>query len=457
MGRTLNRCGVVALAVLLCACGRERPTAPASVPLAAASASPGLARLVRQLAAERGIGPLARPAPVRPALVRLGQALFFDRILSGNRDIACSTCHFPRFGTGDGKSLSVGQGGTGLGPERSPRPGGVFIPRNAPPLFNLAAMDHLFWDGRVFRDADGRVHTPAGEQLTPEMRRAFEFGAVSALGLLPPTSRTEMRGFSGNELAELADEDFTGIWRAEMARLRAIPEYVAMFRAAYPGTPVASLNFAHASNAIAGFMVDRMSFTDTPWDRLLAGDDDALSDEELFGAKQFLSLRCSICHSGATFSDGQFHNVALAQIGPGQGDGSGGTDDFGRMRVTGDPADRYRFRTTPLRNVELTAPYGHAGEFVDLRAFIDHYSESDVKLMAYDAGQLEPLLRGTVIPNQLEVLAHRDTLLDGVVIPSRTVEALRVFMRTLTDPAARRLDWLVPARVPSGLPVDRMP
>ncbi len=105
-----------------------------------------------------------------------------------------------------------------------------------------------------------------------------------------------------------------------------------------------------------------------------------------------MSARCSICHNGPALTDNKFHNVAVAQIGPGQGDGTG-RDDFGRMRETGNPADRYAFRTPPLRNVELTAPYGHDGAIVDLRAFIDHYSESDIKLRTFDVMQLEDILR----------------------------------------------------------------
>ena len=147
----------------------EPPTAPVGVSRHDVSPADVITpALVRQLAAGRGIVPLP-PAPhVRPALAKLGQALAFDKILSGNRDIACMTCHLAGFATGDGKSLSVGQGGTGLGPTREP-PATGFIPRNAPPLFNLHAMKHLFWDGRVEVDAQGGFHTPAGAQITPAM------------------------------------------------------------------------------------------------------------------------------------------------------------------------------------------------------------------------------------------------------------------------------------------------
>jgi cytochrome c peroxidase len=364
------------------------------------------------------------------------------------------TCHLPKFATGDGRSLSIGQGGTDLGPPRS-HPQGVFIPRNAPPLFNLAAMKHLFWDGRVEVDNDGQVHTPAGSQVTPSMARVFEFGAASALAMFPVTNRAEMRGGSGNELAAIPDDDLTGIWSGLMQRLGAIPEYRAMFEAAYPGTKFDQMTFAHASNAIGAFIVAKLSFANSPWDQFLAGDDRALTARQLEGAQTFLTLKCSVCHNGATFSDEQFHNVAIAQIGPGQGNGESLRDDFGRMNVTGNSDDRYRFRTTPLRNVELTGPYGHDGAIITLRDFVDHYSESDQKLLAYDDGQLEPALRGSVLLNATEILAQRDTLLAGVVLTQDLVDKLMDYMQALTDNAARNLSRVVPARVPSRIPVDR--
>src|SRR5215216_1439569 len=166
--RTWTPIAAVALRFVLAACDSSRPTAPAAAaPRADVASVTSDAELVRQLAAARGIVALPAAPYVRPALSRLGQALAFDKVLSGTRDISCMTCHLPAFGTGDGKSLSVGQGGIGLGPARA-HPGGTFIPRNAPPLFNLAAMRHLFWDGRVELDARGAFHTPAGAQLTPE-------------------------------------------------------------------------------------------------------------------------------------------------------------------------------------------------------------------------------------------------------------------------------------------------
>lgn len=449
---------LTAAAVLaLAACTDRSPTAPvtsAPTPSAnqLAATSPTTAELVRELAAGRGITAMPRAPHVSPALVHLGQALMFDPILSGNHDVACATCHLPEYGTSDGRNLSIGAGGTGLGPDRA-IPTGAFIPRNAPAAFDLGQFRHMFWDGRVEVDAQGHFTTPAGAQLTPAMARVLQFGAVSAQPMFPVTARSEMRGQTGNELSALQDTDFTGIWAGLMQRLGAIPEYRRLFAQAYPGTQFKDMTFANASNAIAAFMVSELTFSDSPWDRFLNGNDQALTPAQLEGARTFLTLKCSICHNGPTLSDDQFHNVAVPQLGPGQGEGMQLRDDFGRMNVTGDPADQYRFRTTPLRNVVLTAPYGHDGAFASLRDFINHYSESDKKLVQYDPSQLDPMLRGTVLANASAILATRDTLLNGVVLTPAIVDQLVAYMGALTDPKARDLSHLIPNRVPSGLKI----
>ena len=134
----------------------------------------------------------------------------------------------------------------------------------------------------------------------------------------------------------------------------------------------------------------------------------------------------------------------------------------GRQRVervalkrVGHDQDRYAFRTPPLRNVELTAPYGHNGAFFDLREFVAHYSESHLKLNAFDGSGLEPALQGTLLHNFDDILATRDTLLNGVFFAEQTIDEVTEFMKALTDPAARDLSAIVPASVPSGLPVDQ--
>jgi cytochrome c peroxidase len=432
----------------------QRPAMSGAGEAAAATAEvAALAAEVRQLAAAQGITPVARPPAVRSALSLLGQALAFDKELSGNRDISCMTCHLSSMATVDGRSVAIGQGATGLGTARV-HPQGRFVHRSAPPLFNLHALNTLTWDGRVFVSATGVIRTP-GANLLSAQRAVLECGTVSALPMFPVLSRSEMRGETGNELAAIPDDKHQKTWRFLMRRLGAIPEYRTMFAAAYPGSIFDSLSFAHAGNAVGCWIANVFGATNTPWDRMLAGNDDAMTETQLLGARAFLSTaRCSQCHNGPLFTDGLFHNVATPQVGPGFGNGTDGHDDFGRMRQTGNTKHRYQFRTPPLRNVELTGPYGHDGAIVSLRGWVDHYSQSDAKLRAYDPSQLEPLLQSTLQPTASDILLTRDTRLRNLVIPAETVDQITEFLKALTDPASRDLSRFVPARVPSGLPVD---
>lgn len=428
------------------AMGAAGETADATAEVAA------LAAEVRQLAAAQGITPLAQPPAVRPALSLLGQALAFDKELSGNRDISCMTCHLSSTATVDGRSVAVGQGATGLGTARV-HPQGRFVHRSAPALFNLHALSTLTWDGRVFV-RNGVVRTPGANLLTAQ-RAVLECGTASALPMFPVLSRSEMRGETGNELAAIPDDKHQRTWRFLMRRLGAIPEYRTMFQAAYPGSIFDSLSFAHAGNAMGCWIVNVFGATNTPWDRMLAGNDDAMTQTQLLGARAFLTTaRCSQCHNGPLFTDALFHNVATPQVGPGFGNGPNGQDDFGRERQTGNTRNRYQFRTPPLRNVELTGPYGHDGAIVSLRAWVDHYSQSDAKLRAYDPSQLEPLLQSTLQPTVSDILLTRDTRLRDLVIPAETVDQITEFLKALTDPASRDLRRVVPTRVPSGLSVD---
>jgi cytochrome c peroxidase len=413
-----------------------------------------LANEVRQLAGAQGITALAKPPAVRPALSLLGQALAFDKELSGNRDISCMTCHLSRTATVDGRSVAIGQGGTGVGLARV-HPQGRFVHRSAPGLFNLHALNTLTWDGRVFLDKNGVVRTP-GANLQAHQRTVLECGTVSALPMFPVLSRSEMRGETGNELAAVPDDKHQRTWKFLMRRLGAIPEYRTMFLAAYPtALSFDSLNFAHAGNAMGCWIANVFGATNTPWDRMLAGDNDAMTETQLLGARAFLTTaKCSQCHNGPLFTDSKFHNVATPQVGPGFGNGTDGHDDFGRMRQTGDTRHKYQFRTPPLRNVELTGPYGHDGAIVSLRAWVDHYGQSDAKLRAYDPSQLEPLLQGTLLPTAADILLTRDTRLRNHVIPAESVDQITEFLKALTDPASRDLSRFVPARVPSGLSID---
>ena len=422
---------------------------------------------------QRGITAIPNPPTVRKALRDLGRALAHDKLLSGNLDTSCMTCHFATLGSDDDRHLSMGVTGTGLGVNRTGNFAKGEEGRNAPPFWNLHAMNTLFWDGRVERMPDGTIRHLAGPQLTPSMLAVMEFGQLSVLPMFPVTARDEMRGFGiENEVAAVADGNFTEIWRRLMARIGAIPAYRTMFEAAYPGTPFADMTFAHAANAIAGFIVSDFKANNSPWDRFLRGQDAALGLEALRGAEVFMRT-CVNCHGGSTGSDQAFHNTLLSQLGPGPrsgGDGATGRDDFGRERVTGNAGDRYRFRTTPLRNVEFTAPFGHAGQIVDLRDFIAHYATfldangtpigavpgPSQNLREWDRAQIIPRLQPTVLDNFDAIIAARDPIFfNGSPIRPEFIDPITAFMRANTDidavNAAKSSKLTV---VPSGLPVQ---
>ncbi len=416
-----------------------------------------LAKFVRFRAELQGFEPMPDAPEIREELVELGRALAFDKELSGNRDMSCMTCHPAAVGTDDDLTLSIGVGGMGDGASRS-HPDSIFIPRNAPPLFNLHNLDTMFWDGRV--NLHGEVFdTPAREHLTQEMINTFEFGAPAALAMFPVTSRAEMRGFIGeNELSLIQDSDFTAIWEALMSRLGQIPEYVEMFEAAYPGTAFEDMTFAHAANAIAGFEISSFEANDTPWDELLRGDDTAMSVSALLGANHFLGEgECSSCHSGSSLTDEQFHVIGLPQLGPGKNNGATVTDDWGRYNETDDPSDFYRFRTAPLRNVELTGPYGHAGQFAELEDIVRHYLDPATSLNSWDPTQIHPELQPTVLPTQDAVLRHLSPIFDEITFKEHRVDEMMDFLAALTDPSSQDLSHVAPSSVPSGLPVLENP
>jgi cytochrome c peroxidase len=442
------------------------PAAPGGGPPAPPGGGPAptdpdaLVVAVRERLADAGVTPIPAAPTVAPALFELGQALAFDKELSGNRDISCMTCHHPSLGTDDDRTLPAGTGANGLGAARS-HPDGVHVPRNAPALFNLHAFPTMFWDSRVAmagpggQGAPGGLTTPAGGAITPAMAQVFAHGVVSAQAMFPVTSAVEMRGEPGeNELADLSADDLTGIWAGLMHRLGAIPGYVSRFEAAYPGSDFDDMTFAHAANAIAAFEVAGFESRGSPFDRFVAGDDAALSLRELQGALAFFDSGCARCHRGPTLSDFAHHNTALAQLGPGVGDGPQGDDDFGRQGVTGDGQDRWAFRTTPLHNVELTGPYGHAGQLEGLDDIVRHYANPAQALRTYEVTDhvADASLHDTVLGNTEAIIDRIAPQLRG---PQnlRDPDGIVAFLTSMTDPEALDLSHLVPASVPSGLPV----
>jgi cytochrome c peroxidase len=401
------------------------------------------------------VTPLSVPAQ-NPAQVTLGQALMFDKILSGNKNISCATCHHPVNHTGDGLPLSIGQGSTGLAPVRTPGPGAI-IPRHAPDLFNRGAnqWQFLFWDGRVAARLGGGFNTPAGASLP-----AGVTSVLAAQAMFPVESRTEMRGQAGdpgNELAAIGDGQFTAVWDALMARLRAIPKYDTLFRAAY-GKSVDSVGFEVAANAIAAFTASAYARYNTPFDQYLAGDRSALTDQQKRGALLFFGkANCGKCHLGPLLTDQKFHNIAVPQFGPARGPLAGQGLDVGLEETTGQIGDRFKFRTPPLRNVALSAPYFHNGAFGTLLAAVKHYVNVTRSLQTYDKTQLPGYLQASVITDATrlnQILATLDPIVaDTLTIQDAQVTEIVAFLQSLTDPSAQDLTSVVPDSVPSGLQV----
>jgi cytochrome c peroxidase len=421
-----------------------------------------LDRQLRAVIGESGITPLEPGPSPDPAMVALGQALFFDRELSGNRDVSCATCHHPRFTTGDAIPLSVGSGGTDLGPERRLGQGHEFIARNATELFNRGSPEWttMFWDNRVNGTPEIGFHSPAVGQLPPDLDNI-----LAAQAMFPVASDEEMRGLPGdvdlfghpNELGELIEEDYTAIWDGLMKRILAIPGYRDLFADAYPDLSIDQLGFQHAANAIAAFEIDAWTYLDSPWDRYLAGEDSALSDDARRGALLFYGeAGCARCHSGNLFTDQETHNVAVPQLGPGKDEEA--PLDIGRARVTNYPGDMFAFRTPPLRNVGLTGPWMHNGAFGTLEGALRHMLNPHESLRNYEPGQLAPELQTAVHddPATLDLLlATVDPLVaTPIELSDAEFTSLMAFLHALTDPAAMELREDIPPSVPSGLAVE---
>lgn len=400
--------------------------------------------------------PQRAPSPSNAQLL-LGEALYWDPLLSGNRDTSCATCHHPLFATGDDLSVSIGTGGEGLGPERTMGVRRELVPRNAPAILNLGLEEFtvMFWDGRAHGTPATGFVSPADDDLPFDLDNII---AVQAM--FPITSRDEMRGKRGdrdifgerNELASIDDHDFPGIWNGVMARLLAVPEYVEMFAAAYPDTPTEALTYSHAANALAAYQMETFTFLDSPWDRYLMGEQNALSPEAEEGALLFFGAAgCAQCHNGPLLSDLQFHNLAVPQIGPGKGNEQ--PLDFGRARETGDLLDLYAFRTPPLRNVAVTGPWMHNGAFTTLEAAVRHHFNP---LPTYDIDQLSPLMQATVPPPDICHIAADAPSISPPTPPLTDAEvaAILAFLEALTSETAVDLRHTIPLRVPSGLPVE---
>ncbi len=399
-------------------------------------------------------------------LFDLGRDLFFDPVLSGNLNIACATCHHPTKGTSDGLSLGIGEGGSGLGEDRIEVLGNApvsRVPRNAPALFNLGNPEfvRMLHDGRVWMDPTEMygIGMPNGHVLERPVPNA-----LAAQVHLPITSATEMAGQPGeNAVADAAAEGRItgpgGVRDILAKRVDAIPAYRARFEA----TGVSGeLHYADIATALAAYIGTEFESTSSPFDRHLNGDDAALTSAAKRGMDLFYGdAQCGTCHSGRFQTDHQFHSIALPQIGPGKNQPRLTYGDVGRSAISGDAADDFAFRTPSLRNIELTGPYGHNGAYTDLRHMVEHHLNPLRHLAMYDPSYATLPALSQIGPDDFafedleenfRIAASADvTTLE--LAPS-DIDDIMAFLASLTDPKFIDAGHLVPASVPSGLPVE---
>ena len=408
------------------------------------------------------------PKPGDP-LVELGKELFFSRSLSFGDDVACATCHDPRLAGTDHLSLSVGVGAHDemiVGPGR--RHDGDFyidpkadfgpnVPRNSPTTFNIAFYDKaMFWDGRVetliadsstgyYLPADTGSPNGAGQWIrTPDSH----FGTpdpdagnnlVEAQARFPVTSVEEMRGFSvdaGSSTSEtrelVAQKLFARGWET-------------LFRDAFDDYVTTSdhvITYERIATALAEYQRSQVAL-DNPFFDYLSGNVDAISDSAKRGALAFFDkakTSCADCHSGAHFSDENYHSLATPQIGRGK---NVYFQDFGRYNVTAKIADKYAYRTPSLLNASVTAPYMHAGSLMTLEeAILWHYDPVN-SLQNYDFSldqlpQFEGLgVDTSLYASQVESIANTyssEWSHKSMEVPPNTEELadLSEFVRSLT-------------------------
>lgn len=406
---------------------------------------------------------------VDPAQAKLGQLLFYDPILSGNRNIACSTCHHPDFGTGDGLSLGIGEGGKGLGPKRTAGTGDdrirKRIPRNAPGLWNLGAKDlhTIFHDGRlsVADTYENGFNSPAEEWLPDGLDNL-----LAAQAIFPLVAQFEMAGNpKENEVAGAIHQRMDYAWPIIADRVLHIPAYAEGFAGAYDHiTNAKDITIADIANALASFMIWEWTSTDSPFDAHLAGEATALTDQQSQGLELFYGKAgCGTCHSGPLMTDQQFHALGLPPFGPGR---TRRFDpmvrDVGRMGESDALEDAYAFKTPMLRNVALTAPYGHNGAYPTLEGVVRHHLDPLKSLDKWTQGMAAlpsaPWLEAIdfmVWQDSREMARQRAAVQIGATHLSDTeVDQIVAFLHALTGETANIDKLGVPEAVPSGLPVD---
>ncbi len=375
----------------------------------------------RELAVAAGLAPM--PAlPIRPtenpfsmAKVELGQMLFFDPILSGPQDVACSTCHLPDRAFTDGRQFPSGAGASGLGPDRTdPGPAPLrLMPRNSPTVFNAGIYGRgsptpttngtMFWSGSAFGLEDQVLN--------------------------PIAADNELRGLTYPK--EVAIDSV-------LARLRGIPAYLNDFMAAFPEVAAtaggsADLLVTHATlrQALAAYIRELVT-PESPFDHYMEGDDSALTPAATRGLRLFVGeAGCVSCHTGPMLSDFSMHVIGGAQDGLGRDTTPG--DDLGWGEHGGTP---YSFRTPPLRFVAQTAPYLHAGTAATLREVIEFKNTGTSAHSSVRAAQLDPAVKPLELtsPQIEDLIAFLNSLSDLTTIEGALFQAPAAVHSGLTIP-----------------------
>ncbi len=406
---------------------------------------------------------IAWPA-VDEAKTKLGQLLFYDPILSGSKTVSCATCHHPKHGTSDGVSLSLGDGGIGLGPRRRVDPKNIpeqRIPRNATALFNLGAPEFsvMFADGRLEATKDG-LRTPLGEDFNKS-----GLSVLAAQTMFPVLSADEMAGhYQESDMSQAVRQGLLthdgGAWAILTDRIESIPAYRSAFDAAYGRER--AVDFAGIADALAAFIAVEWRADDSPFDRHLC-DDEPLNPSAALGMELFFGkANCAACHSGRFQTDHGFHAIAMPQLGPGKAARfESHARDEGRMRVTGRTEDAYAFRTPSLRNIAATAPYGHSGAYANLESMVRHHLDPVAALESYDRSQA--VLADLPGVNDFHVMddaRERGEIaaangLQSVNLSDDEVDDLLAFLLALTDEDSLAGRLGIPEKVPSGLAVEQ--
>src|SRR5712691_10138590 len=389
----------------------------------------------------------------------LGRLLWFDTITGLNNDNTCGGCHSPTNAFGDTQSIAIGIDNNGIvGPHRA----GPRNQRRTPMAVNTAFFPNLMWNSRFAALSGDPFDNSLGFIFPPPEGLTLSYlpQLLDAQAFIPPTERVEVAGFTfpGNNFAIRAEV---------LNRLNAVDAYRKLFGEVFPqvksGAPI---DFDMFGKAIAEFEFS-LVLANAPIDQYARGQKKALPIDQKRGALLFFgSAGCVACHkvsgqSNEMFSDFSQHVIGVPQIAPAAGDpaagnvifdGPGQNEDFGLEQITGDANDRYKFRTSPLRNVALQPTFFHNGAFTRLEEAIRHHLDVLASVNNYNPATagVAPDLRGPLGP-MAPVLARIDSrLANPIHLADEEFRQLVDFVTNgLLDPRAKpeNLRKLVPKSV----------